>query len=627
MVRLDSLLQLGYTSDIIDGLIEDGKIIVNEDGYIIKDYNLLITIINKSNNKVLFDFSNTDINFMISNLFRLIRLNQTLLAYELALRINKLIDIPELKLIIDNISKEDNMEYIVDDKVYNNEVIINGFKQIERNMLLDFYSNDFANGNKKMLQLAKLYIYQPTSPFTTYKAYLVAIGNLKCNHTKIGTRKYEGALGHPLNVLCALLRCEDYIRSHETIKTAYLDCEGEEFSVIWEVLRILDNEMMDVYHKNMNHVYKQIMLNSNGLNSIGTIVGKYDLPSLSDEQITSMDKKYDYSIDYDKNYYDEYLKHKEKGKYEEARNDIIKFQRLMGERGIFCDYDYLIQETDILLYNQIYSSDEDIKKHDELIKQAEQSMLNRDYQRAIELYSQSFNYEAKSSISTYSKIGECYMELGNYEDAVRTFSVESHDYLYPIDYLHYIESLYRIGNYEEIFDLADGYEYYYPEESAFVHYILSICYIMRGNYKLALDQIDTCEIISMEYYNLGLNYNYERNIIKDLERGKDIEPYTLEDYYDHCFSEQTLKRIERLDIESIPEDGSLLMKVIKESENERIEVKLEFLLKLSKVLKEMDRRKDAKELLRYIEEIIKTSNLSSTDNEHFTVVLKNYKNL
>ena len=131
----------------------------------------------------------------------------------------------------------------------------------------------------------------------------------------------------------------------------------------------------------------------------------------------------------------------------------------------------------------------------------------------------------------------------------------------------------------------------------------------------------------MEYYNLGLNYNYERGIIKDLERGKDIEPYGLEDYYDHCFSEQTLKRIESLKIESIPEDGSLLIRLIKEVEHERIEDKLEFLLKLSKVLKEMNRNKDAKELLSYIEEIIKSSNLSSTDNEHFTVVLKNYKNL
>ena len=131
----------------------------------------------------------------------------------------------------------------------------------------------------------------------------------------------------------------------------------------------------------------------------------------------------------------------------------------------------------------------------------------------------------------------------------------------------------------------------------------------------------------MEYYNLGLNFNYERGIIKDLERGKDVEPYSLDDYYDHCFSEQTLKRIDRLDIDSIPEDGSLLIKIINEDEHERIGDKLEFLLKLAKVLKEMDRKKDAKELLKYIEEVIKTSNLSSTDNEHFTVVLKNYKNL
>jgi tetratricopeptide (TPR) repeat protein len=550
MISYDKLLQLGFTSDIIDGYLKDGKIIVNEDGYVITNYDLLIGIINKADDSFVFDYSNIQINTMLSNLFRLIRIKQNLLAYELSKRIVDIIEIPEVQLIIDNIDySEDFIDYIADDKVYTNDVVINGLRRHERNMLLDFYSGDFLNGNKKMIELARLYVSQPTSPFTTYKAYLNAVNDLKTNHTKIGTRKYEGAAGYPLNVLSALLRCEDYVRSHEVIKSVYLDHADVEFSIIWEVLRLMDIELMEEYNKNVEHVYKQIILNSNGLSSIGDIAGKFNVSSLNEEQIQGMDKKYDYSLDYDKNYYNEYLKHKEKGKYEEARTDIIKFQRLMGENGVFCDYDYLIKETDILLYNQMYSSEDDLKKHDELIAQAEECMNNKDYDRAIVLYSQSFNYEAKTSISTYSKIGECYMELGNYEDAVNTFSVEAAEYLYPIDYLHYIESLYRIGSYEEIFELADGYEYYYPSESAFVHYILSICYIMRGNYKLALDQIDTCEIICMEYYNLGLNFNYERGIIKDLERGKDVEPYSLDDYYDHCFSEQTLKRIERLDID------------------------------------------------------------------------------
>jgi len=130
----------------------------------------------------------------------------------------------------------------------------------------------------------------------------------------------------------------------------------------------------------------------------------------------------------------------------------------------------------------------------------------------------------------------------------------------------------------------------------------------------------------MEYFDLALNYNYERSIIRDLMKGKDVEMYTLDDYYDHCFTESLSNRIKRLGIDEIPEDGTLLLRILN-TEDERIEDRIDFLLKLSKVLKEMNRYSDAKDILRYTEEIIKTSQLSPTDNEHFTVVLKNYRNL
>ena len=95
MISYDKLLQLGFTSDIIDGYLKDGRIIVNEDGYVITNYDLLISIINKTDDSFVFDYSNIQINTMLSNLFRLIRLNQKLLAYELSKRIVDIIEIPE----------------------------------------------------------------------------------------------------------------------------------------------------------------------------------------------------------------------------------------------------------------------------------------------------------------------------------------------------------------------------------------------------------------------------------------------------------------------------------------------------------------------------------------------------
>ena len=568
-----------------------------------------------------------DLNNAIKELIRLIKVNQFLLAYELASKIYSTNNIPEIKLVIDNLNTNiSDINYIVDESVYKNEIVLNGYKKMEREVLVNLYLGDEVAANEILLKLAKLYIYQSPGPFTIYKTYLKSIADLKFNHTKINTRKYDSAIGKPLTVLSALLNVGDFIRAHDIIKL-YEETIESDFDVAFEIFRLFDKELMNVLKTNTSNVYKQMSLNSNGINTVKEIVRNYDVSSISDSLIDEIDKKHDFSLDYDKNYYQEYVNHKDEGKYEEARNDIIKFQRLMGERGVFCDYDYLIQETDILLYNETYSTDEQKAKHKELMDQANSLIASKDYASAIDLLNESFKYEPKESVSTYSLIGKCYMDLGDYVNAAQTYNKEHREYMYPIDYLYAIEALYRIGEYEEIFALADGYEYYYPEESAFVHYILSLCYIYRGNYKLALDQIDTCEIISMQYYNLALNYNHERNIIKDLERGKDIEPYTLDDYYDHCFTVNTLRRIESLDIDSIPEDGSLMIKIINDSINERIEDKLDYLLKLSKVLKEMNRNKDAKELLKYIEQIIDESKLSPTDTEHFTLVLKNYRNL
>ena len=628
MIRFDYLQQLGFSTEYISTLVDNHLISLKKDGYEINDFNFLLSLINNYPNVNLYDLEDKRINKMLDELFRLVRLGQNKLAYELALRIDTITNINEVKLIINNIDhKYDPLKYILEEGVYPSDVTNEGLKKIERNMLINYLIGDDREGNEDMMKLSKIYVYQNPSEFVTYKAYLAAILELEKNHTSINVRKDANAAGDPIGVLCALIKCKDYYRAHSILKEYYLDNIKDEFSVAWEIYRIYDEHLMTLLKRNTENVYKQMELNANGLNTIKEIVGKYDLSHISSELIDAMSKKNDYSIDEDKNYYEEYLKHKDKGSYEEARLDIIKHQRKLGEMGIFVDYDYLIKETDILLYISIYDSDEQKEEHNNYLKLANDYKLRKDYINAIKYYKESLKYESKETPLTLSKIAECYMELKDYTNAVFYYKRESNDFLYPIDYLHYIESLYYLGRYDEIFPLADGYEYYYPTESAFIHYILSICYLERNNYKLALDHIDTCEIISMEYYDLALNFNYERDIIKDLERGKDVPSYTLDDFYSHCFNETTLNKINQLEIDKYPEDGSLLINIIHKISDDRVEEQINFMLKVSKVLKEMNRRKDAKDLLKYIEDVIKTTELSATDNEHFTVVLKNYRNL
>ena len=628
MIRFDYLQQLGFSTDYISTLVDNHLVSVKDKGIEINDYHLLLSLITNYPDINLYNLNDNKIDKMVKELFRLIKLRQNKLAYELARRIDSIININEVKLIINNIDYSyDPLKYILQDGVYPSDVTNEGLKKIERNMLINYLIGDEKEANEDMLKLSKLYVFQNPNVFVTYKTYLTSIVELEKNHTKINVRKDASALGDPVGVLCALLKCKDYYRAHSLIKEFYTDKIEDEFSVAWEIFRIYDERLMTLVKRNTQNVYKQMELNSNGLNSMKEILGTYDLTHFSSELIDTISKKSDFSIEDDKNYYEEYLKHKENEAYEEARLDIIKHQRKLGEMGIFVDYDYLIKETDILLYNSIYDTDEQKEEHNNYIKIANEYMLRKEYINAIKHYKESLKHESKETPLTLSKIAECYMELKDYTNAVLYYQRENNDFLYPIDYLHYIESLYYLGRYEEIFPLADGYEYYYPMESAFVHYILSICYLERDNYKLALDHIDTCEIISMEYYDLALNFNYERDIIKDLERGKDVPSYTLDDFYSHCFNETTLNKINELEIDKYPEDGSLLINIIHKISDDRVEEQINFMLKVSKVLKEMNRRKDAKELLKYIEDVIKTTELSATDNEHFTVVLKNYRNL
>ena len=150
--------------------------------------------------------------------------------------------------------------------------------------------------------------------------------------------------------------------------------------------------------------------------------------------------------------------------------------------------------------------------------------------------------------------------------------------------------------------------------------------LVKKMYKKALDEISTCEIICMEENGLALNFCYERNILHALINGKDVQPYILDNYYDHTFSEKELDKIMDLDIDSIDE-GEVIEYVKSIEYGESLEEMIDYLLTLYKVLKEMDRRVDAKDLLMYLEDIIKSPELSEYDKNNFKQVLKNYRNL
>ena len=207
-----------------------------------------------------------------------------------------------------------------------------------------------------------------------------------------------------------------------------------------------------------------------------------------------------------------------------------------------------------------------------------------------------------------------------------TYKLEEQDFLYPDDYLNLVECIYRLGISDRTDYYVNKYEDYYDLSSSLIHYIQSLIALSNGDYAKALDEISTCEIISMEETDLALNYCYERNILHALMNGKEVTPYTLDNYYDHCYTEEEINRIFALDIDSY-QQGELIDIIKDQMYDESLEERIDYLLRLYKVLREMERRTDAKDLLIYIQELINKPEISQSDKNNFTLVLKNYRTL
>ena len=620
MDRFEELIKLGYSSNVIESYINENKLVINGNNLFINNYNLLFDIINKTDdNFVLRHFTAYKINYQLYELFRLIRIGKYEIAHKLAERIYEENQIHNLNY------NKDKIDYIIEEERYDSEEVINFIKEKELDILLDFYMGNIDNGGEKLCELFSLYVKQIPIEFKAYVAYLTKIDELASHHTMINKRNEMGASGDPLAIVTGLLIQDDFYRAHRVLKEYYIENVESEYSIIWEILRLLDTKLMVILNDNLRNVKKQIELNSNGLNDLDTIVGKYDLSSLSDEQISKM-KKEDTEIDDKVNYYKIYSECLAEHKYAEAKDAIKKYQYVINKRGLPYNIDHLIFEVDVKKDNYEKCSEDELKLRDELVNKANDLLDEFKYQEALDTYRESLKYEKHKSPYTLSKMAECYLRLGKYNDAYITYRLQEKDFLYPDDYEYYVECLYRMKVTDKIEYYVNKYEETYHIDSAFMHYILSLVDIGKKNYKKALDEISTCEIISMEENGLPLNFRYERNIISALMNGKEVYPYMVSDYYSHTFSDKDMDRIIDLDIESIGE-GEVIEYVKEEEYDEPLEDMIDYLLTLYKVLKEMDRTSDAKDLLIYLEDIIKSPKLSESDKNNFTQVLKNYRNL
>ena len=633
MSGLEILYKSGYTEEQIEKYKKSRKIVIKNELLYIKDFKLLINIINKCPDYVLRYTYDHIVSSYLYELFRLIRLGKNELAHRLAERIYQEKEIPEVKLIIDNLKYDkDDIKYIIHEDEKYNELIMNTYKEKEKDLLIEFYMNNMGKAQEKIVELFFLYLDEYKVYFKVYQEYVDKIDKLKIHHTQINKRYRNILQGDYYSCLIHLLEKDDYYRAHSLFKEYYLDEEEYEFSTIGEITRLLDIKLMDYLERNNSYVQKQIEINSNGIYGADDIVGKYDLSSISQEQLEGFDIKSS-ELKEDVNYYSLFVKKRKEKQFKEAKEALAKYKYIKDKKGELFGLDHLFTEISIMEENENNCSKEDLEIRDKLVEEGNALIDQLKYKEAIEKYKESFRYEKHNSPSTLSSIAECYLRLGEYKEAYIAYKLQESDFLYPDDNKHMVECLYRMNIGEKMEYYINQYELSKTslEESdhqtlAYLNYILSIMHVRNGMYSKALDDISICEIESQEGLDLGLNYCYERNIISKLMHGKEVMPYFLEDYYKHTFSEKMLECIRDLDIENKPK-GEVVEDIKEFQYGNNINDMIEYLLTMYKVLKEMDRRDEARELSKYLDQELDSPELSDNQRNNFTQVLKNYRQL
>ena len=626
MKAIDKLLKIGYSESEIKQLIAEEKIIIINNEIFVNDFDVLIEIAYKTDDKfILRNYTDIQTGLKLFELFRLIRLGKAELVYKLAERMYEEDKIPEAKIIIDNLELvEDDIEYIIEENYYDNKDIVKKYKEMEIDMLLDYYCGDFKSASEKMSNICSLYCYQNPIPFKAYITYLKKIEELKLNNTKINERNTEGAIGDPLAVITALINCNDFYRAHNILNEYYIQ-NGKEFSVIFEILRLLDQRLMSLLKNNERDVRKQIELKANGLNDAHEVIGTYNLSSISNEIVDALESNKE-EIDESVNYIKLYDSLKKKHKYKEAKVALNKYLYIQNKDREVVNFDYLVYELNVLDYNYQNMNEEDRKIRDTELKKGEKLIEKGKYGEALPHLLEAIKKEPKKSPLILSKIGECYVKEGKYFDAYLAFKLEENEYLYPDDYLYIVECLYKIGITDRAELYVNKYENYYHISDAFMHYILSIIHLENGDYQKAEEEIGICEIIKMEETNLALIFRNERNILHNLMNGRKAEPYSIYNYYSHCYSDEEVKKLLNIDIESY-EDGELKDVIFDYDLGDNLVDKIEFLLTVYKVVKEMNRIQDAKDLLFFLRLMIKTGDITEKERDSFTVVLENYRHL
>lgn len=613
-------------SNLYLGNIEEAKIYLsiinhrhpnNEYQNVITLYNFLLNGTATDNLRIVYD-DDMYIGLKVNLVKKYLYLHQYTIASDILdeiLKIDDNIYFQILKRVCDKLLS--NTIYIVDEANIKDQVTRENIARMERKMLIDLEQKENPILSPNFNNLVRFDICPDV--YKIIVSLINWIDYFRVNYRKISNRDMRAIYGDFDSVIFNLLTSQDFYRLKNVVDDQYKN--EETFSIKVQMYKILIDIIMSYNKRNKEFIDREIK-NTLSKKNEQSLIERYPFSSISIDAI--VDEVEEGKADFSKNYYQVYENFYKNARYKEAKRALQQFKINMASIDVPFNFDYLFKELDILIANE-NDSLEDKNKANTLMNEAKK-MEDKNFNEAISLYLESLKYQSNGNSRVLSKIASLYAKNGEYQKSLSYYQEADKTFLYPNDYITIMELLIKTENYQSVPEYARKYDGYYPDENAYVYYLLSIAYLNEGVYDLADDALNMADAINIENYNVGIPYTREHEILKKLKNKEVVEVYTIDDFVNYDLSDQEKVLLKHVD-ELKKQDKNTYVSILKsESLNKKnVEDKLAYLLMLIRVFNYKADDALVNDFVGFVELLLNDENVSHEVKEEMSKKLELYK--
>lgn len=515
-------------------------------------------------------------------------------------------------------SLDTKTKYVIDTDQVLDEVTLNGIHKFERKLLYDLEFNDYKSISEDLSFLNKIYVDKTFCNIVSM--LLMILKKIMENPKMISNHNLSGAYGSFRDIVLAFLKENDIYRSNELINKYY---NKEHFVIEVAIYKCIMDKIMTVLKRNERNVRKEID-SSLTLDNEEAVITHHPISRISIENIKNAEETVD-DVDVKHNYYKLYLDYYNDGDYINAKKALIRFKRNMKAMFINKDVEYLLSELEVLIENS-KDSILDRSKYESMISKAKKESMDGNYLNAINYIKQADNYCSVSNPRNIVWIATLYYENNDLINAYNKFIQAEESFLYPEDYIPFMEVAFKLNRFDVVLDCISKYNYYYPEENTYVYYIQSLVYAKIGNYEEALSSISMIESINVVLFNIAIPLDYERKVLNDLKNGEMVDLYTLNDYYNYGLTDEEINIEE--EVVSLEEKyNDSLVSILRNKDlldNKDINDRIDYLITVLKIFSSQERYGDCEELSEYLNDLLDENHISNDKKNETIKILNRY---